>query len=307
MKHVYIDCTEFGHSVLTPEVLSTLPDLEIYTGDPDPETLDRLMSGAVGVINGRTQMDAAFLARYPTLRSIVFLGTGASTYIDTAAAEKLGIQVRTVRNYGDRTIAEHAFALIMAGARAIAAMDRDIRSGRWTMPVGVELAGKRLGVVGTGGIGSELIRLAHGFGMEVIAWNRSGVPDHLPCRSVPLDDLLKTAHVVSLHLALTDATRHLMNAEKLAMLRSDAILVNVARGAVIDEPALIDVLENGRIAHAALDVFEQEPLPKDHPLTRLENVTLTAHSAYKTREAMARLLSTGFTLLRDDLKALSDR
>jgi D-3-phosphoglycerate dehydrogenase len=305
MKSVYIDCTDFGQSVLTPAILDKVPGLAIHMGDPDPATLEAMLDGAVGVINGHTIMDEAMLKRCTALRTIVFLGTGASTYIDVAAAERLGINVRTVRGYGDRTIAEHAFALMLAGARSLAKMDREMRRGEWVAPVGVELSGKRLGVIGTGGIGRELIRMAVAFGMEVVAWNRSGVPADLPCKEVTIDDLLETSHVVSLHLALNDATVGLIDREKLEKLRPDAILVNVARGALVDERALVDLLRQGRIAHAALDVFEQEPLPQDHPLTTLDNVTLTSHAAFKSREAMVRLLSGGFDLLQEDLRALS--
>ena len=120
-----------------------------------------------------------------------------------------------------------------------------------------------------------------------------------------MDELLETSHVVSLHLALNDETIGLLSREKLEKLRPDAILVNIARGALVDENALIDLLRQGRIAHAALDVFEQEPLPGNHPLTTLDNVTLTPHAAFKSREAMTRLLSGGFDLLREDLRALS--
>lgn len=305
MKSVYIDCTDFGQSVLTPAILDKVPGLAIHMGDPDPTTLEAMLDGAVGVINGHTIMDEAMLKRCTALRTIVFLGTGASTYIDLAAAKRVGINVRTVRGYGDRTIAEHAFALMLAGARSLARMDREIRRGEWIAPVGVELASKRLGVIGTGGIGRELIRMADAFGMEVVAWNRSGIPADLPCKEVTLDEALETSHVVSLHLTLNDATTGLLNREKLQKLRPDAILVNVARGALVDETALVDLLRQGRIAHAALDVFEQEPLPVDHPLTTLGNVTLTSHAAFKSREAMVRLLSRGFDLLQEDLRALA--
>jgi len=305
MKHVYIDCSEFGRSVLTPDILSQLPDLEIYTGDPDSDTLEQMLSGAVGVINGHTSMNKDLLSRHPSLRSIVFLGTGASSYIDVAAAEQAGIAVRTVRGYGDRTIAEHAFALIMAGARQLTRMDREIRNGEWQPAISVELAGKRLGVVGTGSVGSELIRIADAFGMEVVAWNRSGVAADLPCKPVTLDELLESSRVVSLHLALTDDTTGLLNRSRLATLRRDAIFVNVARGALVDEKALCDLLCERRIAHAALDVFEHEPLAEDHPFRTMDNVTLTAHAAFKSREAMVRLLSEGFAKLRADLTALS--
>lgn len=305
MKSVYIDCTEFGHSVLTPAILEKIPGLITYTGDPDPDTLESLMDGAAGVINGHTLMDGDFLSRHKALRTIVFLGTGASTYIDVDTAERLGIHVRTVRGYGARTIAEHAFALVLAAARHVTRMDRDLRRGLWETPVGTELFGKRLGVIGTGGTGRELIKIASAFGMEVVAWNRSAPPPDLPCTLISLKTLLTTSSVVSLHLALNDTTRGMLGRGQLAMLRPEAILVNVARGALIDEAALIDTLKNGQIAHAALDVFEQEPLPVDHPFTQFENVTLTSHGAYKTREAMVRLLSDGFDLLRQDLLAMA--
>ncbi len=305
MKSVYIDCTEFGRSVLTPAILDKVPGLILHTGDPDAETLASLMDGAVGVINGHTLMDEAFLTRCKALRTIVFLGTGASTYIDVAAAEKLGIRVRTIRGYGDRTIAEHAFALILAAARNIAKMDREVRRGEWITPVGMELSGKCLGVIGCGGTGSALINIAHAFGMRVIAWNRSALDPALPCTQVALDELLATADVVSLHLALNDATRGILGRRQLESMRPGAILVNVARGALVDEAALIDALRSGRLAHAALDVFEQEPLPADHPFTGLDNVTLTSHAAFKSRETMTRLLSESFNLLNEDLRAIA--
>jgi D-3-phosphoglycerate dehydrogenase / 2-oxoglutarate reductase len=304
MKSVYIDCSPFARSVLTPAMLEAHPDLITYDGDPDPVMLDTLMHDAVGIINGHTYMDAAFLARYPKLRSIVFLGTGASLYIDVEAAARLGISVRTVRGYGDRTIAEHGFALMLAAARKIGQMDRDLRRGAWETPVGVELAGKRLGVIGTGGTGREVIRMAHAFGMEVIAWNRTPCTEDLPCNFVSLDTLLSTSDVVSIHLALNEATRGFLSRERLSMMKRDAMLVNVGRGALIDESALDDLLKQGRLAHAALDVFEQEPLAADHPLTHLDNVTLTSHGAFKTREAMTRLVSGGLALLCEELDQL---
>ena len=304
MKCVYLDCTEFGRSVLTPAVLDKVPDLVLHIGDPDPATLEALMDGAIGVVNGHTAMDDAFLSRHRALRTIVFLGTGASTYIDVNAAQRLDIRVRTVRGYGDRSVAEHAFALILAAARNIARIDRDLRRGAWEAPVGMELAGKRLGVVGTGGTGRALIRIASSFGMQVVAWNRSRPPEDLPCPLVPLEALLASSDVVSLHLALNDATRGLLGRSQLERMRPGAMLINVARGALVDEAALIDRLRGGHLAHAALDVFEQEWLPAGHPLTLLDNVTLTSHIAFKTREAMTRLLADGFDALRQDLASL---
>ncbi|TCT09555.1 2-hydroxyacid dehydrogenase [Paralcaligenes ureilyticus] len=298
MKTVYIDCTEYGHSIIKEHsLLDRIPGLVLNVGDPDENALHSLLDGATAIVNGHTVMDAGLLGRCSALKTIVFLGTGASSYIDLAAAEKCGINVLTVRGYGNRTNAEHALALILSASRNIASMDREIRQGKWATPVGMELSGKRLGVVGAGGVGAELIKIAHAFGMDVVAWNRSPIAEGLPCKQVAFDELLISSDVVSLHLTLNDATRGIIGKKQLAMLKKEAILVNVGRGALIDEPALIEVLKNKKIRHAALDVFTQEPLPPNHELTRLDNVTLTAHAAFNSHEAMARLLSQGFDTL----------
>lgn len=303
MKTAYIDCTAYGHSVLkTNAILDKIPGLELYVGDPSPHELDALLDGTVGIINGHTIIDDALLQRCNALKTIVFLGTGASTYIDLAAAKKRGIEVLTVRGYGDRTIAEHGFALMLSASRHIATMDRELRQGLWRTPVGIELFGKRLGIIGVGGVGKELITMAHGFGMEVVAWNRSPIAQDLLCKHIELDELLATSDVVSLHLALNEATVGIIGAAQLALMKKTAILVNVGRGALVDEAALVQALQTNQIAHAALDVFEQEPLPGDHVLTTLENVTLTAHAAFSSEEAMARLLAKGFDTLKQHLK-----
>jgi D-3-phosphoglycerate dehydrogenase len=157
-----------------------------------------------------------------------------------------------------------------------------------------------LGVVGTGGIGKTMVRLGAGLGMNVIAANRSGVPDDLPCREVELDTLLAEADVVSLHLVLNEGTRGMIDRRRIGLMRPSAILINTARGAILDEAALVDALREGRIAHAGLDVFADEPLPADHPLTALDNVTLTAHAAFMTREASERLLRMALELLVEE-------
>lgn len=305
MKSVYIDCSPFVETLFSPELRALVPDLQVHVGDPNAATLARLLAGAACVLNGHTPMDEAVLRASQTLRSVVFLGSGPSSYIDLPAAERLGIRVRAISHYGDRTIAEHAFALMLSAARQVAAMDRDLRSGNWEPRDGVELAGKVLGVVGAGGIGREMIRMGACFGMRVLAWNRSPVDEPLPCEVVPLDALLSAADIVSLHVALTPETTALIDARRLALLRTGAILVNTARGAIVDEAALVAALRAGRLAHAALDVFAIEPLPRDHPFVGLPNVTLTAHAGFKTPEATARLLARGLALLRQDLAALA--
>jgi D-3-phosphoglycerate dehydrogenase len=139
--------------------------------------------------------------------------------------------------------------------------------------------------------------------MRVLAWNRSGVPDDLPAQATRLDELLAQADVVSIHLVLNEGTRGLIDRRRLGLLKPGAIFINTARGAIVDEPALIEALREGRIAHAGLDVFTTEPLPADHPLAALPNVTLTAHAAFATREASERLLRTALEILAEERRA----
>ena len=302
----FIDCPRFLAELITPELRALAPDLAISIGSPTGgEARAMLAECAIAVVD-HTALDAATLAACPRLRAIVFMGTGASSYIDLQAAERLGIRVRTIRGYGDRSVAEHALALTLAAARKIAAMDRAIRAGGWATLDGIELAGKMLGVVGTGGIGMEMVRLGAALGMDVIAWNRSGVPAGLPCAAWELDDLLARADVVSLHLALNDQTRGIIDRRRIGLLRPGAILVNTARGGLVDEAALTEALESGRLAQAGLDVFADEPLAQGHPLTRLDNVTLTGHAGFMTAVASARLLRSAFELVRDE-RAAADR
>lgn len=300
MKATFIDCPPFLHELYRGDLAAIVPDLEINIGSPLPDDVIRLLKGSTFAMNDHTTMDAALLEACPSLRCIVFLGTGAASFIDLAAAERLGIRVRTYGGYGDRSVAEHAIALMFAAGRGIARMDREIRAG-WFEPVnGIEFAGKSLGVVGTGGIGKAMVRLGAGLGMRVLAWNRSGVPDDLPAQAMELDDLLARADVVSIHLTLNEGTRHFIDRRRLGLLKPGAILINTARGALVDEEALIEALQTKRIAHAGLDVFTTEPLPPDHPLAGLPNVTLTAHAAFATREASERLLRIALEILAEE-------
>ncbi len=300
MKATFIDCPPFLHELYRGDLAEIVPDLTINVGSPSANEAIRLLEDSAFALNDHTTMDRALLEACPSLRCIVFLGTGAASFIDLAAAARLGIRVRTYGGYGDQSVAEHALALMLAAGRGIARMDRDIRGGRFEPVSGIEFAGKSLGVVGTGGIGKVMVRLGAALGMRVLAWNRSGVPEDLPAQATALDDVLAQADVVSIHLSLNDGTRGLIDRRRLGLLKPGAILINTARGAIVDEAALIEALQDGRIAHAGLDVFATEPLPPDHPLARLENVTLTAHAAFATREASERLLRTALEILVEE-------
>jgi D-3-phosphoglycerate dehydrogenase len=176
-------------------------------------------------------------------------------------------------------------------------MDRGMRAGHWLRTEGMQLTGKTLGLLGFGGIAAEVARIAGGGGMRVLAWNRT--PKQAPgVEFVDLDTLLAQSHVLSLHLLLADETRGFLDAARLAKLRRGVLLVNTARGALVDEAAMIDALRSGQIGHAALDVFDHEPLPAGHPLTTLEQVTLSAHSGFCTPEASETLLRRALDIAR---------
>ncbi|MDP7539026.1 MAG: NAD(P)-dependent oxidoreductase [Alphaproteobacteria bacterium] len=297
----FIDCPAFLAELITPEMRALVPDLDVVVTDPSEDEARAMLVGCRVVVNDHTWMGESLLAACPDLRTIVFMGTGASSYIDLEAVERHGIAVKTISGYGDQSVAEHAVALMFAAARKLAAMDRSLRAGQWSTLDSIELSGKTLGVIGTGGIGRAMVRLGAGLGMSVIAWNRSGMPSDLPCTARELHDLLAEADVVSLHLSLTDETEGILDARRLALLKPSAILVNTARGGLVDEAALVSTLQEGRISHAALDTFAEEPLAPDHPLTKLNNVTLTSHAGFMTREAATRLLQSAYELTTEAL------
>jgi D-3-phosphoglycerate dehydrogenase / 2-oxoglutarate reductase len=227
------------------------------------------------------------------LKHVVFLGTGARSYMNPDELAELGIEVHLIKGYGDTAVAECAIALMWEAARGIAKMDREMRAGNWLREDAMQLTGKTLGLIGFGGIAAEVARIALGSGMRVIAWNRtpkkfSGV------EFMDIDALMAQSQIISLHLLLNDETRGFITREKIAAMRPGVVLVNTARGAIVDEAAMIDALKSGQIRHAGLDVFNIEPLPKDHPLTKLQNVTLSAHSAFRTPEASENLIGAAW-------------
>ena len=218
---IYIDCAENMAELMATYPSELTDGVDLHMGDPSPEEISEIMSGYTGVLNGHTVMPKPLLeAHVEILRSVVFLGTGVANYVDPAAGEALGIKVRHIARYGDRSIAEHAFSLLMAAARGLGQMDREIRSGTWQAFEGIELAGKTLGVVGAGAVGSELIRIANAFGMSCLAWNRSGVDPSLPCRETSLEDLFQQADAVSLHIAYADETHEMIDAPLLNAMKS---------------------------------------------------------------------------------------
>ncbi|MBM3569140.1 MAG: D-2-hydroxyacid dehydrogenase family protein, partial [Alphaproteobacteria bacterium] len=206
--------------------------------------------------------------------------------IDLAAATRRGIVVSGTRGSSGSTC-ELTWGLILAAARHIPAADARLRQGRWTVPMGMGLEGRTLGVVGLGRIGAQVAKVGAAFGMKVMAWSRSLTHDKAAAVGVQraeLDTLLSSADVVSIHLVLAAETRGLIGRTRLETMKPGSILVNTARAAIVDEAALVDALNQGQIAAAGLDVFWVEPLPEGHALKSLDNVVLTPHLGYVTTE-----------------------
>lgn len=225
----------------------------------------------------RTRFTRALLEQLPDLRIIAQTGNHAY-HIDLEAAEARGVIVARASGGFSYGAAELAMGLAIALMRAIPAADAQMKRGEWRTPMTRVLHGKTLGIVGLGHVGRHVAALAAAFGMQVLSWSRGAEPG-------ALDELLRVADIVSIHATLSPQTRGLIDARRIGLMKPTAYLVNTARGAIVDEKALIEALERRRIAGAGLDVYEQEPLPAGHPFTRLDNVVLTPHLGWPTDEA----------------------
>lgn len=240
----------------------------------------------------------AFFAHAKRLKLVARCGIGIDS-VDLASASRHGVLVTNVPHAMTDAVADYCLALLLGLVRRIPEGDACMRRGGWEEYPGVELRGKRLGLIGFGKIGQEVARRAFGFGLEVVThdpnWNAeleaigSSMAAGRSVRSVDLETLLRTSRFVSLHAPNIPQTRHLINAQRLSLMRPDAYLINTSRGALIDEQALREALVEGRIAGAAIDVYQQEPLPADHPLRQTPRLLLTPHNAFNAREAAERM------------------
>ncbi len=299
MKSLFIDCNDQLAPVWASVVRPNDPPIDVNRKPYALADLPAVLNGYDICVDDHSYLPTDLVDKCDALKHVVFLGTGAASYMNIAELAERGIKVHTIRNYGDTAVAEHAIALMFAACRDIAAMDREVRAGTWVPHGGLQLLGKTLGVIGLGGIGSEVLRIGQGLGMEVIAWNRSprpGMGTLAPL--VPLDELLARSDVISMNLTLGDETRGFLGAAQFAAMKPGVIFVNTARAALVDEGALIAALRSGHIRHAGLDVFHVEPLKPDHALAQMDNVTLTAHAAFRTLEASQTLLRRAIDIVR---------
>jgi len=289
----------------TPAVdrIRRIGEVRIHDTDAtDPSVLaERLKDADVAVnIRGRTRFTAEVLQACPRLRLISIWGTGTDN-VDLQAAAARGITVTNTPGANAIAVAEHTVTLMLAVAKKLAQADRDMRQGGWPRNLVPQLRGKRLGIVGTGLIGREVAGMARGLGMEVVAWTYHpdlALADRLRLRYVALEELLQTSDVVSLHLRATPQADGFLSRERLALLKRSAVLVNTARGSLVDEAALIEALRAERIAGAGLDVFQTEPLPADSPFRSLPNVVITPHAAGMTPE----VIQIGLTMAVENIE-----
>ncbi len=279
-----------------PPVLASSPSFQTLRESVQVDYFDTLpgsedglierIRDAEAVINVRSscKFTANVFAACPRLRLVSVWGTGTDN-VDLAAARKHGVKVANTPGVAAASVAEHALALMLAVSRGIPAQDAAVRAGTWPRGQSIELRGKTLGIMGLGAVGRRFAELGQAIGMSVIVWTIHPNP-RLGFSFVDFDTLLRSSDVVSLHVRLSPQTVNLIGPRELAWMKPSAILINTARGAVVDETALIQALTEKKIYGAGLDVFTTEPLPRDHPLTKLPNVVLSPHSAGITPEAL---------------------
>jgi phosphoglycerate dehydrogenase-like enzyme len=269
------------------------PDVEVQAFGDHIAELDALAARLhdfeiVVAMRERTPFPQALFERLPNLRLLVSTGP-RNRSIDLDAARQAGVVVCGTRGVGSGTV-ELTWGLIISVMRSIPREDAAVRTGRWQVSLGPELEGRTIGIVGLGRVGARVAQIALAFGMSTIAWSENLTAERAAAtgaRLVDKDELFETADVVTLHVVLGERTRGLVGRRELALMQPSAYLVNTSRGPIVDEQALIEALEQDSIAGAALDVFDQEPLPPDHPLRRLSNTVITPHIGYVGQDAYA--------------------
>jgi phosphoglycerate dehydrogenase-like enzyme len=263
-------------------------EVEVFTEYiGDSEELVRRLAGfeVVVAMRERTRFPEELLSRLTDLRLLVTTGK-RNAAIDVEAAGRLGITV-SATGYISEPTAEHTWALILAAMRNIPVEVTNVRDGGWQTTVGTGLHGKTLGLLGLGRLGSRVAKVGQAFGMETIAWSQNLTEERAAehgVNAVSKEDLFARADVLSVHLVLSARSRGLVGAAELDLMKPDALLVNTSRGPIVDQDALVDALRENKIGHAALDVYDIEPLPADHPIRALPNTVLTPHVGYVTKE-----------------------
>jgi len=300
---VYLDRDSLVATIRPPRFAHRWTD---YPASAPDQVAERLRDATIAITN-KVPLRADDIARLPKLQMVAISATGTDN-VDLEACRARGIVVANIRDYSLVSVPEHCFALMLAVRRNLRAYIADVEAGLWERsprfclfdhPIR-DLAGSRLGIVGYGALGRQVAHIGRAFGMEIAVHSRSPVAE-AGVLSLPLEQLLATSDVVSLHLPLTGQTRNMIGARELAGMKRSAILINTARGGLVDEAALAEALANGTIAGAGFDVLSKEPPPPDNPLLRLRlpNFVLTPHNAWASGGAMQTLAD----MLVDNLEA----
>ncbi|EIW88198.1 glycerate dehydrogenase [Alishewanella agri BL06] len=293
---VFLDAASLGDADLAA-LQQPGCELQLFPYSAPADIVDRLQHADIAIVN-KCRLDAAVLAQLPRLKAIMVAATGMDN-IDLTAAATQGIQVFNVKDYAGTAVPQHVFALLLALSNQLCQYQQAVQRGDWSRSQNFclldypmfELAGKTMVIVGYGSLGQATAELAKAFGMRVLIAERPDVTEIRPGR-IAFNNALALADVLSLHCPLTPATQHLLNRERLAQLKAGAVLVNTARGGLIETEALIAALKSGQLLAAALDVLETEPPPAEHPLLqcRLPNLLLTPHIGWASREARTRMV-----------------
>lgn len=299
MKICILDGYSLNPGDLDWSPVERLGDVTLFDRTPADKIVERAADADI-VLTNKVPFSADTLRQLPRLRFICVLATGYNI-IDTEAAARQGVVVANIPAYSTMSVAQMAFAHILNITNHVASYAREVADGKWTNcpdfcfwdSALTELAGKTMGIVGLGNTGMATARIAVAMGMKVVALTSKSA-DTLPegITPAPLDDVLATADIVSLHCPLTSSTRHLINAEAIGKMKLSAILINTGRGPLVDEQAVADALNGGRLAAFGADVLSQEPPRGDNPLLSARNCFLTPHIAWATLEARTRLMST---------------
>lgn len=297
-RAVILDAGSLGDDVCLDRLSESVGDLKRYD-KTSPEEVDSRLAGADIVIVNKVVLGEADFARHPSLKLIAVTATGTNN-IDMAAAAARGIAVANVSRYGRPSLVQHTFMLILALANRLLDYVQDVKAGQWQKSAQfclmghpmMELEGKTLGVVGYGDLGQGVAEMGRAFGMNVLIAARPGQDNAGDVARIPLKELLPQVDVLSLHCLLSPETQGLIGLNELAVMKPGALIVNTARGGLIDEPALVDALKTGKIAGAATDVLSAEPPVNGNPLLEddIPNLIVTPHCAWATREARQRLV-----------------
>ncbi|MHC4122998.1 MAG: D-2-hydroxyacid dehydrogenase [Planctomycetota bacterium] len=296
MNIVFLDkCTVTLKDDIDLSSLESLGELKTFENSTEAEAIDRGEDAEV-LITNKVPITRNVLTALPKLKLVCIIATGYNN-IDLEAAKEKGICVCNVPGYATKSVVQHTFALILNLACKVHLYNKDVKAGQWqnaysftllTYPT-FELADKTIGIIGFGTIGKEVARVAESFGMKVLAYKPSGIKDDTYLNT-DLDTLLKESDIITLHCPLNKVSRHIINKETLSKMKKSALLINTGRGGLVDEQALAEALNSGKIAGAATDVLSTEPPASDNPLLTAKNIIITPHCAWSTVQARQKLI-----------------